>query len=118
MGRLRELYIESGVRVFFFFKEKKNLILIAKINILFMALSLCHQDAYAYDGKRYGRLCRDILEELSGDLGSMFASIAGVGAVVASAMGGMKMAWSLVIVSLGAYLLQTYQEIWFDRCTG
>lgn len=118
MGRLNELYIEAGVRLLFLLKDRKSLLLVAKINILFLVLTLSQQDAHAYDGKRYGKLCKDILEELAGDMGSMFASIAGVGAVVASAMGGMKMAWSLVIVSIGAYLLETYQELWFDKCTG
>lgn len=102
MQKLKTLYVELGVRIFF----------------LFIFLSSFVKEVYAYEGQQYGKLCSMILQELAGDLGSMFASIAGVGAVVASAMGGMKMAWSLVVVSIGAYLLQTYQEIWFNPCSG
>ena len=118
MGRVNDLYIEAGVKLLFLFKDRKSLLLVVKINILFLVLTLSQQNAHAYEGARYGKLCSMILQELAGDMGSMFASIAGVGAVVASAMGGMKMAWSLVIVSIGAYLLETYQELWFDQCTG
>ncbi len=117
MAKFKEMSIEVSVRVLFFLQDEKKVEMIARLNLLLLAIFLYESNANAYDGEKYGKLCSTILTELSGDLGSLFASIAGVGAVVASAMGGMKMAWSLVIVSIGAYVLQTYQEIWFDKCS-
>jgi len=118
MSKLRNVYIEIGVRGLFLLQDEKKVATIARLNLLFLVFSLYESHAHAYDGAKYGKLCATILTELSGDLGSLFASVAGIGAVVATAMGGMKMAWSLVIVSLGAYLLATYQELWFDKCAG
>lgn len=118
MKKLKEFYIEWGVKGVFILQDEKKVALIARLNLLFIMFFIYQSHAEAYEGVKYGELCGTILNEISGDLGSLFASIAGVGAVVASAMGGMKMAWSLVIVSIGSYLLKTYQEIWFDQCYG
>lgn len=118
MKKVKEIYIEIGVRGMFILQDEKKVSLIARLNLLFLVFYLYQSRAEAYNGAKYGQLCGKILTELGDDLGSLFAAVAGVGAVVASAMGGMKMAWSLVIVSLGSYLLKTYQELWFDQCAG
>ncbi len=108
--------MDAGVRVFMIFEGRQDIIRVARICLIMMLLVFFQKDAHAYTGEKYKELCGKFLTEIAGDLGSLFAAIAGVGAIIASAMGGMKMAWSLVVVSIGSYILQTYQELWFDSC--
>ena len=75
-------------------------------------------EAQGFNGKKYGIICKRVLETLEGKFGSMLTAAAGLGAIVSSAAGGFKMAWSLIVVAVGSFTLRTYQEIWFAPCSG
>lgn len=75
-------------------------------------------EAQGFDGKKYGEVCKRVLETVEGKFGSLLTAAAGLGALVASATGGFKMAWSLLVVAIGSFTLRTYQEIWFEKCGG
>ncbi|MCB0323776.1 MAG: hypothetical protein KDD69_09395, partial [Bdellovibrionales bacterium] len=73
--------------------------------------------ADAYTGEKFRDVCGKITTALdSGNLGSLLAALAGIGAIVASAMGGFKAAWALLVVSVGSFILRTYIEMWFAEC--
>lgn len=109
----------NNYSIWFFVKttNSKEGRLISSLGIALFLLALhASDDSYAYDDAKYGKVCRNLLKELGGDFGSLLTAAAGLGAVVASAAGGFKIAWSLVVVAVGSYTLKTYQEIWFDEC--
>ena len=105
--------------IWFFVKatNSKEGRLVSSLGVALFLLAIYASDnAYAYDDAKYGKVCRNLLKELDGDFGSLLTAAAGLGAVIASAAGGFKIAWSLVVVAVGSYTLKTYQEIWFDAC--
>ena len=72
-----------------------------------------------YTGAKFSTVCNIILAMHSRDYGALLTSVAGLGALVASAMGGFKMAWSCLVVAIGSFILQSYQELWFfGTCRG
>ncbi len=73
-----------------------------------------------YDDSKFGVACISALNYLQGGFGALLSAIAGFAAVIASAMGGFRMAWGLLIVSIGSFILQEYMEIWFgtSACVG
>ena len=60
--------------------------------------------------------CGFILSYLEGGFGALLAAGAGIGAVVASALGGFKAAWCLVVVSVGAFILRSYITLFNGVC--
>ncbi len=114
---MRDLINKYSIWFFVKTTNSKEGRLISSVGIALFLLTLyASDDAYAYNDKKYGQVCRNLLKELDGDFGSLLTAAAGLGAVVASAAGGFKIAWSLVVVAVGSYTLKTYQEIWFDAC--
>jgi type IV secretory pathway VirB2 component (pilin) len=89
-----------------------KLVLIIGISIL-----LNDSQASAFEGKKYDEVCGKVLGLLRGGFGGLLMACAGVGAVVASATGGFRLAWSLVVVAVGAFTLKEYQEIWTTSCS-
>ncbi len=83
---------------------------------VFLALVLTSDSVHAYDGTKYKEICSKTLDMLHGGFGALLMASAGVGAIVASATGGFRLAWALVVVALGAFTLKEYQEIWFEPC--
>ena len=73
-----------------------------------------------YRGIKYGEVCKRILDiHADGGYGSLLTAMAGVGAIFASAMGGFKAAWSLVVVAIGSFILDAYRTLFFgDSCGG
>jgi len=104
-----------------FQKHQRVLVFILGIGLMLFSLE---QAAYAggsgagsgFDGDKYGRICSAVLALFEGQFGAMVAASAGLGAIIASAMGGFKMAWSLIVVSVGSFILREYQEMWFNEC--
>lgn len=69
------------------------------------------------DGAKFKEVCSKTLGYLADDgLGALLASAAGLGAVIAAAMGSFRAAWGLVVISVGAFLLKNYVELWFQPC--
>lgn len=71
--------------------------------------------AYAGSGT-YGEACNGILLLVEGTFGALITAAAGIGAIVASAVGGFKMAWSLIVVSVGAFILRSYITLFNGDC--
>jgi len=66
-----------------------------------------------YDDAQFQDICNRALSYVEGGFGALLASIAGVGAIVASAAGGFRLAWALIVVSIGAYILREYIGLFF-----
>lgn len=72
-----------------------------------------------YRGVKYGEICKRILEmHAKGGYGALLTSLAGIGAILASAMGGFKAAWSLLVVAIGSFLLNSYRTLFFGESCG
>ena len=56
------------------------------------------------------QLC-NILELLEGPFGALVMVVAGLGAVVAAAMGGYKLAMSCVVIACGTYIAGNLQSV-------
>lgn len=67
-----------------------------------------------YNGDRFGDVCKHFLDSHRTGFGSLLTAISGLGAIVASAMGGFKAAWGLLVVSIGSFILNTYKDLWFN----
>ncbi len=65
-----------------------------------------------------GQACGNLLRYMEGAFGALVAAAAGVGAIIASAVGGFKAAWSLLVVSIGAFILRAYITLWNGSCLG
>jgi hypothetical protein len=84
------------------------------ITALLVLMTFTPNTANAYTPGKFGGICNTIIEALATDnLGSLLAALAGVGAIIASAMGGFKAAWGLVVVSVSSFILKAYIDIWF-----
>lgn len=63
----------------------------------------------AFEGVRFKSACKGGLQYLWQDqLGSLLVAVAGVGAIISAAIGGFRMAWALLVVSVGTYLLSDF----------
>ena len=82
-----------------------------------LLLSAGVDPALAYDGQKYGTICNSVLDMADGPFGAMLTAIAGIGAIVASAMGGFKAAWACVVVSVGGFILRGYVLLFFPQCS-
>lgn len=67
---------------------------------------------------RYGQACNLLLGLMEGSFGALVTVAAGVGAIIASSVGGFKMAWTLVVVAVGAFILRAYITLFFAGCGG
>ena len=74
------------------------------------------ETAYAFDDQRYKTVCQKVINLFEGPFGAMLTAAAGVGAVVCSAMGGFKMAWACLVVSVSAFIMRSYVTLFFDTC--
>jgi hypothetical protein len=91
---------------------------LAIVLIFGIACVLSPDTASAFDGQRFEQVCSKTLEMMHGGFGALLMATAGVGAVVASAAGGFRIAWALVVVAVGAFTLKEYQELWTSPCGG
>lgn len=72
-----------------------------------------------YTGLKYGEVCSRILDmHADGGYGSLLATIAGIGAIISSAMGGFKAAWGLIIVAISSFILDAYRTLFFGNSCG
>lgn len=71
--------------------------------------------AYAGSGS-YGQACNGILSLVEGTFGALITAGAGIGAIIASAVGGFKQAWSLLVVGVGAFILRAYITLFNGDC--
>jgi len=69
----------------------------------------------AASARAYGA-CSILLAYMETGFGALVASAAGVGAIIAAAVGGFKAAWSLLVVSIGAFILRAYITLFNAGC--
>ncbi len=60
--------------------------------------------------------CSRTIGYLEGGFGTLVASSAGLGAIIAAALGGFKAAWALFVVSVGCFILRTYLTLFLTGC--
>jgi len=72
--------------------------------------------AHAGQGS-YAQACNGILSLIEGTFGAMLTAIAGVAAIIASAVGGFKMAWSLLVVAIGSFILRSFITLFNGTCS-
>jgi hypothetical protein len=65
---------------------------------------------------RYIQACNQLLQLLEGPFGALLTVGAGIGAIVSSAVGGFRTAWTLVVVAVGAFILRSYVTLFFQGC--
>ena len=80
----------------------------------FTSLAFAEGDASGMG--KYTTACNYLLELIEGPFGALLTAGAGIGAIVASALGGFKMAWTLVVVAVGAFILRGYLTLFFAAC--
>lgn len=90
-----------------------NFLFLAAILILLQEFSLAQEVGAGYKDDKFGLVCKSTLDYLHGGFGALLTAITGLGAIIASAVGGFRMAWALLVVSIGSFILQSYMEMWF-----
>lgn len=60
--------------------------------------------------------CSRVLGYIEGGFGALVATGAGLGAIVAAALGGFKAAWCLLVVSIGCFILRSYLTLFHAGC--
>ena len=60
--------------------------------------------------------CSRILGYIEGGFGALVATGAGLGAIIAAALGGFKAAWTLLVVSVGCFILRSYLTLFHAGC--
>lgn len=97
-------------------QDERTALLLIGAALLLCAVSV--EPALAYDGAKYGTICNNVLDMADGTFGAMLTAIAGIGAIIASAMGGFKAAWACVVVAVGGFILRGYMTLFFPQCSG
>ncbi len=69
----------------------------------------------AASARAYGA-CSILLAYMETGFGALVAAATGIGAIVAAAVGGFKAAWSLLVVSIGAFILRAYITLFNTGC--
>jgi hypothetical protein len=64
----------------------------------------------------FGEACNKMLLLIEGAFGALVAATAGVAAIIAAALGGFKMAWALVVVAIGSFILRAFITIFNGVC--
>jgi hypothetical protein len=91
--------------------------------ILFLVMaitSVVPESASAVEMLSGGRIitaCDRLLMLIEGSLGALVTTAAGIGAIVCSALGGFRSAWTLLVVSVGSFILRSYVTLFFAPCT-
>ena len=94
-----------------------NLLWFACVIALLCTVDSAFADPGYDDGAKFKEVCNKSLKYLSDDgFGALLSAGAGLGAVIAAATGSFRAAWGLLVVSVGAFILKNYVELWFQEC--
>ena len=105
-------YNESCIKAYCMSDVQKALIFLLGFSIVVFASP---ENAHAGSGS-YGQACNKLLGLIEGAFGALVAAAAGVAAVIAAALGGFKMAWSLVVVAIGSFVLRAFITLFNGVC--
>ncbi len=67
-----------------------------------------------YNDSKWREICGKALSYVEEGFGTLLATAAGIGAIVASAAGGFRMAWALIVVSIGSFILRNYVDLFYS----
>lgn len=115
LGTLKNLYTDACVKFSVLTNDVHKASLMILGTVLFFTAGA--DTASAGQGS-YGDACNKLLLLIEGAFGALIAAAAGVAAIVAAALGGFKMAWSLVVVSIGSFVLRAYISLFNGECGG
>jgi len=113
LNKLRQSYTDACIG-FLIAPSKIQRSLLFAVGVVLIA-SLGAENAYAGAGT-FGNACSKMLLLVEGAFGALVAAVAGVAAILAAALGGFKMAWSLVVVSIGAFILRSWIQLFQGSC--
>jgi hypothetical protein len=94
--------------------EKQGPILIIAI-LLFFGMESAHAQS-EFSPTKFNEACGRLLQMIEGPFGALITTAAGIGAIIASAVGGFRTAWALIVVSVGAFILRAYITLFFAPC--
>lgn len=110
--KIKNVYANSCLKAYFLSDGQK-----AAISILGIAAVLFASPENAHAGAgTYGQACNKMLGLIEGAFGALVAAAAGVAAILAAALGGFKMAWSLVVVAVGSFVLRAFISLFNGVC--
>ena len=111
--RLSELATKAYVRVD---GDPQLSLFLVGVGLLMIGLN---ESAHADQGTA-GKACNKLLQYVEGPFGALITAAAGIGAIVAAALGGFKVAWTLVVTAVGAFILRAYMTLFFSSgdCVG
>lgn len=113
LNKLKQSYTDGCVD-FLFAPTKLQRALMFAAGVVLIA-SAGAGNAYAGTGS-FGNACQKMILLVEGAFGALVAAVAGVAAILAAALGGFKMAWSLVVVSIGAFILRSWIQLFQGSC--
>ena len=108
-----KICVGSVVKTRQFFEKHANVCLFFFGMILLYAGSA--DIAHAGRGT-YAEACNGVLSLVEGTFGAMLTAIAGIAAIIAAAVGGFKMAWSLLVVAIGSFILRSFITLFNGTC--
>jgi|GEM_PF-853269 len=104
-------------------KQAQMVLLTAGIVALGIGLSLdavaqagigANQGMTGYDDRRIANAVGTIMTFLEGSLGALVMAASGIGAIMSAAFGNYKMALSCMVVSVGAFILRSMMNTFFN----
>ncbi len=120
INKMRSVYSNGCARASVWVEQNSSMLMFA-FGALVLTLGM-HDLASAQAGGdaagagRYGTACGRLLQLIEGPFGALITAAAGIGAIVAAALGGFKLAWVLVVTSVGAFILRGYITLFFAAC--
>ena len=110
---LRSDYRKTCIRVCEWGVKHPNIVCAA---VLTAYVAQTTQDAFAQNNGNPLKACQELLSYIEGVFASLVAAAAGLGAIIASAVGGFKAAWGLLVVSIGAFILRSFIGVFLAQC--
>ena len=104
--------------------EKQAQMILLTAGIVALGIGLSHevfangigaQGGYTgYDDRRIANAVQTIMMFLEGSLGALVMAASGIGAIMSAAFGNYKMALSCMVVSVGAFILRSMMNTFFN----
>ena len=113
LQKIKGLYSDLCISLMIKASDTHKAMLFILGGIIFFAVSA--ENAHAGSGT-FGQACNKMLLLIEGAFGALVAAAAGVAAIIAAALGGFKMAWALVVVAVGSFVLRSFITIFNGVC--
>ena len=113
--RLSTAYQNAGISITLWAERNANTLLFW-FGVLLVGLGTTNLAHAQSNNVLYYEACIRLLGLVEGPFGALVTVAAGVGAIISSAVGGFKTAWTLVVVAVGAFILRAYVSLFFGGC--